>query len=58
MMHQYKLAKADENSHQLRGFLLEGFEPFAVTVEKRDLLNADDSYDKIYINVIWLRKKL
>jgi len=57
-MHTYKLVKADENSHELKGYLLDDFEPFAVTVEKRDLLLANDSYEDIYINVIWLRKKL
>ena len=57
----WDISRCDEDDKHLELLLTKGWEPFAVTVEKRVESNYDDYRnrtidDVVVVNVIWLRK--
>lgn len=58
----WDIRRCDEEDDQLELTLTEGWEPFAITVEKRVVSNYDDYRNRTYddvvtVNVVWLRKR-
>jgi hypothetical protein len=57
----WDITRCDEDSDYLKQALDGGWEPFAVTVEKRVVSNYDDYRnrtidDVVTVNIVWLRK--
>jgi hypothetical protein len=57
----FSIEKADENSNYLDDLLRKGWEPFAITSEKRCHQEYDDYRNRNYaveetVSVVWLKK--
>jgi hypothetical protein len=57
----FSIEKADENSNYLNDLLRKGWEPFAITSEKRGRQEYDDYRNRNYtveeiVSVVWLKK--